>query len=84
MQCATTWMIKSDNLLKDITMKKIYSLLAITALTLSAQTFNVATTSEFRTALETAAGNGEDDTIILADYGLVLESDRKVVVIPMF
>lgn len=48
-------------------MKKIYSLLAITALTLSAQTFNVATTSEFRTALGDAAGNGEDDTIILAD-----------------
>ena len=48
-------------------MKKILILLTATALTLTAQTFNVSTTPEFRTALQDAAMNGEDDSIILAD-----------------
>ena len=48
-------------------MKKISILLAATALVLYSATFNVSTTSELREALETAATNGEDDTIVLAD-----------------
>jgi len=48
-------------------MKKVLTLLALSTLTLFAQTFNVASTPELRTALETAATNGEDDTIVLAD-----------------
>lgn len=48
-------------------MNKLLTLLSIAALTLSAATFNVSTTPELRTALSTAATNGEDDTIILAD-----------------
>ncbi len=31
-----------------------------------AQTFNVSTTAQLRTAFENAAVNGEDDTIVLA------------------
>ena len=48
-------------------MLKLFSLLTVATLTLTAQTFNVSTTPELRTALETAATNGEDDTIVLAD-----------------
>ena len=48
-------------------MLKILSLLTVATLTLTAATFNVATTPELRTALDTAATNGEDDTIVLAD-----------------
>jgi len=48
-------------------MSKILTLLIVTSLALYAQTFNVTTTEEFRTALQDAAQNGEDDTIILAD-----------------
>lgn len=48
-------------------MKKIFSLLILPILILQAETFNVSTTEEFRTALSDAAQNGEDDTIILAD-----------------
>ena len=43
-----------------------FTLLALFAVTTQAATFNVSTTPELRTALETAATNGEDDTIILA------------------
>ena len=48
-------------------MKKIPILLTVALLALTAETFNVSTTAEFRTALQNAAMNGEDDTIILAD-----------------
>lgn len=48
-------------------MKKILTLVTATTLALYAQTFNVSTTPEFRTALSNAASNGESDTIILAD-----------------
>ncbi|MCP3428125.1 hypothetical protein [Opacimonas viscosa] len=53
-------------------MKKfIISMLAISILALSqtsfSATFNVANTPEFRDALKSAATNGENDTIILAD-----------------
>jgi len=48
-------------------MNKILLLLTASTLTLFAHTFNVSTTPELRTALNTAATNGEDDTIILAD-----------------
>lgn len=48
-------------------MKKISTLLFTTLLTAYGATFNVSTTPELRTALSTAATNGEDDTIILAD-----------------
>lgn len=48
-------------------MNKILFYLIAISLTLSAQTFNVSTTPELRTALTTAATNGQDDTIILAD-----------------
>ena len=48
-------------------MKKIVTLLTLTTLALYGQIFNVSTTPELRTALETAATNGEDDTVILAD-----------------
>ncbi len=47
-------------------MKYLLTILLLTTYGLSA-TFNVSTTPELRTALETAATNGEDDTIILAD-----------------
>jgi len=47
-------------------MKKILALMLL-SLSLSAHTFNVSTTTELRTALNTAATNGEDDTIILAN-----------------
>jgi predicted outer membrane repeat protein len=43
------------------------SFILIMAISLQAQTFNVSTTDELRKALSNAAGNGEDDTIILAD-----------------
>jgi predicted outer membrane repeat protein len=43
------------------------SFILIMAMSLQAQTFNVSTTAELRDALTNAAGNGEDDTIILAD-----------------
>ena len=48
-------------------MKKLLLLPALLTVSLLAQTFNVSTTPEFRTALTNAAQNGEDDTIILAD-----------------
>ena len=48
-------------------MKRILLFVAFMALNLSAQTFNVSTTPELRTALLDAASNGEDDTIVLAD-----------------
>lgn len=48
-------------------MKKLTLALLILTSSLLAQTFNVSTTPEFRTALTSAASNGEDDTIILAD-----------------
>jgi len=48
-------------------MLKSFLLALLTTLSLTAATFNVATTPELRTALETAATNGEDDTIVLAD-----------------
>ena len=49
------------------TMKKILILLIASILSLFGGTFNVSTTPELRTALSTAATNGEDDTIIIAD-----------------
>ena len=48
-------------------MKKLLLLPALLTVSLLAQTFNVSTTPELRTALTTAATNGEDDTIVLAD-----------------
>ncbi|MBD3798255.1 MAG: hypothetical protein IE887_11165, partial [Campylobacterales bacterium] len=48
-------------------MKKLLLLPTLLTVSLLAQTFNVSTTPELRTALETAATNGEDDTIVLAD-----------------
>jgi len=48
-------------------MKKILILLTASILSLFGATFNVSTTPELRTALSTAATNGEDDTIIIAD-----------------
>jgi len=49
-------------------MKKSLILLSIaTSLTLFAQTFNVSDTEGLRAALSDASGNGEHDTIILAD-----------------
>ena len=48
-------------------MNKILTLLTVTSLALNAQTFNVTTTPEFRTALQNAAMNGEDDTIVFSD-----------------
>ena len=48
-------------------MKKYLLLMLIAASNLHAETFNVSTTAELRVALSTAATNGEDDTIILAD-----------------
>ena len=48
-------------------MKKILLLVIFSSLNIQAETFNVSTTSELRVALNTAATNGEDDTIILAD-----------------
>jgi hypothetical protein len=48
-------------------MKKIFLLTIVLAGSLFSATFNVSTTPELRTALSTAATNGEDDTIILAD-----------------
>ena len=48
-------------------MIKLLTLITLATLSLYAQTFNVSTTPELRTALNTAATNGEDDTIILAD-----------------
>ena len=48
-------------------MKHVLVLALTATLSLTAATFNVATTPELRTALETAATNGEDDTIMLAD-----------------
>ncbi len=47
-------------------MKYLLTILLLATYGLSA-TFNVSTTPELRTALETAATNGEDDTITLAD-----------------
>ncbi len=47
-------------------MKKLL-LLFTTFITIYGATFNVSDTPELRTALNTAATNGEDDTIILAD-----------------
>lgn len=44
---------------------------------LFAQTFDVSTTAEFRTALQNAAGNGEDDTIILADGTYMTTDDSQ-------
>ena len=41
-------------------------LLSVFASTVNAQTFNVSTTAQLRTALENAAVNGQDDIIILA------------------
>ncbi len=46
--------------------KYLLLLLAASSLT-QAETFNVSTTPELRTALSTAATNGENDTIVLAD-----------------
>ena len=48
-------------------MLRSFLLTLLTTLSLTAATFNVSTTPELRTALETAATNGEDDTIVLAD-----------------
>lgn len=48
-------------------MKKIPIFMSAATLLLTAQTFNVSTTAELRTALVSAARNGESDTIILAD-----------------
>lgn len=48
-------------------MKKLILLLLLLTAGLLAQTFNVSTTPELRTALSDAASNGEDDTITLAD-----------------
>lgn len=48
-------------------MKKLLLIPTLLTVSLLAQTFNVSTTPELRTALATAATNGEDDTIILAD-----------------
>jgi hypothetical protein len=48
-------------------MKKLLLLPVLLTVSLLAQTFNVSTTPELRTALTNAATNGEDDTIILAD-----------------
>jgi predicted outer membrane repeat protein len=48
-------------------MKKLLLSLLLLTQVLTAATFNVATTPELRTVLETTATNGEDDTIILAD-----------------
>lgn len=48
-------------------MKKIFLITTILAGSLFSATFNVSTTPELRTALSTAATNGEDDTIVLAD-----------------
>ncbi|MGM0519095.1 MAG: PKD domain-containing protein [Campylobacterota bacterium] len=48
-------------------MKKSILLLMFLVGSLFSATFNVSTTPELRTALNTAATNGEDDTIILAD-----------------
>jgi len=48
-------------------MKTILLSLAALSLTLSAATFSVSTTAELRSALNNAASNTEDDTILLAD-----------------
>jgi hypothetical protein len=48
-------------------MKKYLLLMLIASSNLQAAIFNVSTTPELRGALDTAATNGEDDTIILAD-----------------
>ena len=55
-------------------MHKLLTLLIASAITLSAATFNVSTTPELRTALSTAATNGEDDTIILSGDNVVAKS----------
>ena len=43
----------------------------------NAATFNVSTTPELRAALEQAASNGEDDTIILSDGTFTTTDDNK-------
>jgi hypothetical protein len=48
-------------------MKKYLLLLLAASSFTQAATFNVSTTAELRVALSTAATNGEDDTIVLAD-----------------
>ena len=48
-------------------MKYILSIMMLTAVA-CAQTFNVSTTPELRTALETAATNGEDDAFRLLKF----------------
>ncbi len=58
-------------------MKKILLLTVILAGSLFSATFNVSSTPELRTALETAATNSEDDTIILADGTYKTTDDRK-------
>jgi ribosomal protein S8E len=55
-------------------MKKILLLTTILVVSLFSATFNVSTTPELRTALSTAATNGEDDTIILADGTYYIDS----------
>ena len=62
---------------KEKTVKKyILLLLAATSL-VQAETFNVSTTAEFRIALSTAATNGEDDIINLADGIYKTTDDEK-------
>ncbi|MCP3428124.1 thrombospondin type 3 repeat-containing protein [Opacimonas viscosa] len=56
--------------------KYILLLLAATSL-VQAETFNVSTTAEFRIALSTAATNGEDDIINLADGIYKTTDDEK-------
>lgn len=58
-------------------MRKIFLIIAILVGNLFSATFNVSTTPELRTALETAATNGEDDTIILADGTYKTTDDGK-------
>ena len=63
-------------MIKQLQKLTIPSILLATTV-IQGATFNVSTTPEFRTALETSATNGEDDTIILADGTYKTTDDGK-------
>ena len=58
-------------------MKKILLVCVAVLSILNAQTFNVSTTFELRTALNDSAQNGEDDTIILANGTYKTSDDNR-------